>query len=118
MYVDILGAEYEIIYKEYSDEPYFEDKSCDGFCDSIDRKIVICILKTHPNYGGEKEEYCKKVEKYILMHEIIHAFLNESGLQDSALSPPIAWAKNEEMIDYFAIQLPKITNVCKKLKLL
>lgn len=63
MYVDILGAEYEIIYKEYSDEPYFEDKSCDGFCDSIDRKIVICILKTHPNYGGEKEEYCKKGRK-------------------------------------------------------
>ena len=118
MYVDILGSEYEIAYKNYSDEPYFADKSCDGFCDSTDRKIVICHLKTHPNYSNEDESYCKRVEKYILRHEIIHAFLNESGLQDSALSPPFAWAKNEEMIDYFAIQLPKITNVCKKLKLL
>ena len=36
-------------------------------------------------------------------HEIIHAFLFESGLAENS-----NWAQNEEMVDFFAIQFPKL----------
>ena len=42
----------------------------------------------------------------VLRHEIIHAFLNESGLRENS-----EWAYNEEMIDWLAIMIPKI-NKC------
>ena len=53
----------------------------------------------------------------MLRHEIIHAFLNESGLSDSSNSVE-AWAKNEEMVDWFAIQSPKIFKVFQDLDIL
>ena len=56
--------------------------------------------------------------KETLRHEIIHAFFNESGLQDSANKFDGAWSKNEEMIDWFAIQPPKIFKLFKELDIL
>jgi hypothetical protein len=47
----------------------------------------------------------ESVKKRILRHELIHAFLYESGLDQCS------WADNEEMIDFFAISLPKIFHV-------
>ena len=44
-------------------------------------------------------------------------FLKESGLDHSANSVD-NWANNEEMIDWFALQLPKIFKVYKELKCL
>ncbi len=41
-------------------------------------------------------------------HEIIHAFLFESGLAENS-----EWAQNEEMVDFFAIQFPKLMEVFK-----
>jgi uncharacterized membrane protein len=55
-------------------------------------------------------------QKRILRHEIIHAFLFESGLADDSNSAD-AWAVNEEMVDWFARQAPKIYKVYKELKL-
>ena len=49
--------------------------------------------------------------KQTLRHEIIHAFLHESGLSDSTMQSPRGWAKNEEMIDWIAFQGPKIYEV-------
>ena len=52
--------------------------------------------------------------KETLRHEIIHAFLFESGLQSSSAVLETGWACNEEMIDYFAIQSPKIFEAFKE----
>lgn len=60
----------------------------------------------------------KSTAKKTLRHEIIHAFLNESGLSDSASIPSGAWAKHEEMVDWFAIQTPKIFAVFMQLGLI
>ena len=113
MKIDVLGTLYEILYKNYEDDPEFSERTIDGYCDSIEKQIVICRMKTFPAWGNNTEEYCKRYEKLVLRHEIIHAFLNESGLQDSS-SFCQAWAKNEEMIDWIAIQLPKIVKVMKE----
>jgi hypothetical protein len=103
-----LGTGYEIRYKDYDEEPIFEKRSIDGYADNIEKVICICNMNTMPNWENETKEYCKKAEKQILRHEIIHCFLSESGLQESTLQYNGGWAKNEEMIDFFAIQFPKI----------
>ena len=43
----------------------------------------------------------------VLRHEIIHSYLEESGLAASS-NMSSAWAHNEEMVDWLAIQSPKI----------
>ena len=50
-----------------------------------------------------------------MRHEIVHAFLNESGLSDSSNQYNGGWAKNEEMVDWLAIQWHKIDEVYKQL---
>lgn len=61
------------------------------------------------------EEVRKSMEACTLRHEVIHAFLNESGLQWNSFAPENAWAKNEEMVDWIAIQAPKIFKVYQEL---
>lgn len=46
-------------------------------------------------------------------HEIMHAFLYESGLDGQSCNVD-CWAKNEEMIDWFALQSKKIFKAFKK----
>lgn len=113
MKIDVLGTPYEILYKNYEDDPEFSERSLDGYCDSVEKQIVICNMKTFPTWGNNTDEYCKEYEKIVLRHEMIHAFLNESGLQDSS-SFCQSWAKNEEMVDWIAIQLPKIVKTMKE----
>ena len=43
-----------------------------------------------------------------ITHEIIHCYLEESGLGDNSGVYNYGWAVNEEMVDWFAIQWPKI----------
>lgn len=106
--VNILGTVYEIETKQYGDDPWFKENSCDAYCDGTLKKIVMCDLKTWPRFEKETDECLTVMRKEVLRHEIVHAFLNESGLRDSALTADGPWARNEEMVDWFAIQGPKI----------
>ena len=116
--VDILGTEYTIKTANYEDNAYFKKNSFDGYCDSTLHEVFVCNMKTYPGFEDETEEYCKTVEKGILRHELAHAFLNESGLQDSANRSNGSWSKNEEMIDWIAIQFPKMYKVYEQLGIL
>lgn len=107
MRINILGADYEIIYCSYADDPIFEKDSLGGYCISREHKIVCCAMSTTPGQN-ESEEVAISLEKETLRHEILHAFLFESGLDASSFESNGAWAKNEEMIDWFALQGPKI----------
>lgn len=73
------------------------------------KSIAICKMKSHPDFDNSDDEITiAKLEKETLRHELIHAYLYESGLNESAYSSSESWARNEEMIDFFAIQGPKI----------
>lgn len=115
--VNILGTEYTIEYKE--DEEVAKDMNCNvgecgGYCSSTEKQIVIAKFdKLH----GENEQSKEYLQKWNMRHEITHAFLNESGLGDNSLSTN-GWAKNEEMVDWFAIQSPKIFKVFQELDIL
>lgn len=113
MKINVLGTEYTVSYHDYKDKPIFEERSIGGYSDDVLHEIVICNLKTHPEFECESDEWYKTLEKRILRHEIVHAFLSESGLQDSALQADMAWAKNEEMVDWIALQFPKLLQAFK-----
>ena len=112
--INVLGTEYSVCFRDYEALRIFKDKGIDGYCDNIDKMIVICNMKTHPEYDVETEEYCHKLERLTLRHEIVHAFLSESGLCDSTLHFEAGWATNEEMVDWIALQFPKMLRAMKE----
>ena len=108
MKVNILGTEYTIIVKKYDEDEAFERRNIDGYCDGMTKNIVICDMTTYNGWEHELPETAAAAQKATVCHEIVHAFFNESGLSDSSLNLDCAWAKNEEMVDWIAIQGPKI----------
>lgn len=108
MKINVLGAEYTISVKKYDEDEAFERRSIDGYCDSWTRQIVVCDMSTYKGWEHELPDTIDAVQKEAMRHEIVHAFFSESGLEDSALSPDVAWTKNEELVDWIAIQGPKI----------
>ena len=118
MTVSILGTEYSIIKKQYEDEPLFKKRGIDGYCDSFEKQIVYCDMTTCPGWEDETQQSVAIAEKETIRHEIVHAFLDESGLSASALRLNDAWSKNEEMVDWFALQGVKIYEAWKEAKAL
>ncbi len=113
--ISILGTKYTIRFTNYNSDKWMQENSCEGYCDSIMRQIVICDMRTWPNFDIFPVGRCEQAEKNIMRHEIIHAFFNESGLQECTFKVDGAWSKNEEMVDWLAIQYPKIKKVFRKL---
>lgn len=111
--VSILGKEYTIEKHTYEEDS--ELQGLGGYCEYMRPLIVIGDLSTNPDLKDSQEETIKEIEKCTLRHEIIHAFLNESGIGQSSLECDFSWSQNEEMVDWFAIQSPKIFEVYSKL---
>lgn len=99
--VHILGTRYSI--RIIDEDDYRYDREADGWCDPSVKEILIFNYKQSAESVKDLIAYQKKV----LRHEIVHAFLYESGLWQNAYGSK-CWAKNEEMIDWMAIQIPKI----------
>ncbi len=104
--VHILGTEYKILIIEEGDYRY--SKEADGWCDTQAKEILLYNFKQDPDSVKDLVAYQKKV----LRHEIVHAFLYESGLWSCSFSN--CWAKNEEMVDWIAIQEPKLNKAFKE----
>lgn len=116
--INILGTEYTIETHKVSDDSYLEKNKLAGYCGEDSKLIVIADMseeKYFPEMGEKEQEVYRK---RTLRHEIMHAFLNESGLSDSSNHYDGPWANNEEMVDWFAIQSPKIFKVYSELDIL
>lgn len=110
----IMGELWHI--KEGTEEEFPGLIGADGYMDSSVRTIVIEATITErddPQAKANMEEY----KKVVIRHEIIHAFLYESGLEGNT-NDSENWAQNEEMADWIAIQFPKILKVFKLLDVL
>lgn len=107
--VNILGSVWEIIVGDK--ETYPALISCGGFCDFTSRKIVIDNLD-EAKKSDSAVENLKVYQDKIIRHEVIHAYLFESGLAECS-----DWAQNEEMIDWLAIQIPKISALLNDLNI-
>ena len=109
--VNILGTEYQVLFRKEEDKPKL--KTADGYIDQSIKEIVVGIFEKDDTSIEDLVSYQKKV----LRHEIMHGFLYESGLWNNS-NDVEAWAQSEEMVDWFAIQSPKIYKVFKELDIL
>ena len=106
MIINVLGTKYKIKYQNDLENSKLSD--CNGLCEVYSKEIIIdkenLIVNTrkHANLG----EFNKKV----IRHEIIHAFLYESGLS--------SYYKDETLTDGLAVLLPKMFKVMSTLKVL
>lgn len=98
MKIDVLGTAYTIT--EASQEEDKLLKTCDGYCDKTIKKIVV-LKMPDDNELGDFALYQKK----LLRHEIIHAFLIESGLQENWTHED---GHDETYVDWIAAQFPKL----------
>ena len=102
MIINVLGTEYTV--EEHNDTEDALLKKLDGYCDKTSKRIVV-TKRTDDCDLDDFEVYRKKV----LRHEIIHAFLFESGLHENFKHPE--WGHDETTIDWFAVQFPKMVKV-------
>ena len=98
--VNILGTEYTVMY-DVPDEELPE--GADGCMDQTLRTIKLAQFEPNRNSVQNLSAYRRKV----LRHEVIHAFLYESGLWSNSGSSE-NWGMDETITDWIAIQFPKI----------
>ncbi|WP_018659792.1 hypothetical protein [Allofustis seminis] len=102
--VNVLGARYTIV---YNDPKLENNEEMDGYCDFYGKRIGIARIDESGYDFTDLEAYKQKVVR----HEVVHAFLFESGLDISS-----EWGRNEEIVDWIALQLPKIAQVWEQLE--
>ena len=100
MKLNILGTKYDYIETTESEDSKLCNK--DGYCDSYAKKIVVenGHNEIDPDNIGDFDSFRKKIKR----HEIIHAFLYESGI-------PV---HSEERVDWLAWQFPKLLKAFRK----
>lgn len=104
--VSILGSAWTVETKDRKLDECLKD--CDGYCDKTTREIVV-TNKDEDSDLSNFEVYQKKC----IRHEIVHAFLFESGLAEN-FEHPNQFGQEETMVDWIAIQGTKIYNAWKQ----
>lgn len=103
MKVNILGTKYTLEERNAREDRALE--GLDGYCDTSVKKMVVEEMKEKA--PGQKEDL-PRYKASTKRHEIIHGFLYESGLDVCC-----EWAC-EEMVDWLAIQFPKLQKAFKE----
>lgn len=116
--INILGTEYTIETHKISEDETMKNNQWCGYCDEEQKLIVVADMAEKEFVYAHSEEAQESLRRKTLRHEIMHAFFSESGLSSDASIPNCAWAKHEEMVDWFAIQSPKIFKVFQELNIL
>ena len=114
--VNILGTTYKV----YLNVPSTKDPCLNGlfgYTSFHEKKIVVADIRTIPGWESADDTITRDVFSCTVRHEVIHAYLMESGLNGSA-NPSNCWALNEEMVDWFAIQMPKLVKTFSVLEVL
>ena len=92
--INVLGTSYTVKRESEVNDPKL--KECDGYCDDTMKLCVVADFVPDTMSKGNLEEYQKKV----IRHEIIHAFLFESGMAEMSA--------DESFVDWIAYQFPKL----------
>lgn len=106
MEVNILGTTYQVFYETLQENKRYRD--CAGYCEFYAKEIHV--RRYTPEDEDTTERDSKRLDilaQKVLRHELIHAFMYESGLHVNS-HDVTQWSMDEEMTDWFAIQMPKI----------
>lgn len=95
--INVLGTEYTI-YQQSEDSRLVD---CDGFCDKTTKEIHVGKFPDDCDLGNP-DVY----EKKIVRHELVHAFMFESGLAEGWEHKEIG--QEELTVDWFAYMAPKL----------
>ena len=98
--MNILGTEYEIKECFRHEDAFLEKLQCDGYCDCTSKVIAIRKQDDYDN-ADRPEAHIRRVKR----HEIIHAYLFESGLGSDWTHEQ---GHDETTVDWMARQFPKI----------
>ena len=93
--IDVLGTEYSTLITWDRTDPMLVNN--DGYCDLFDKRIVVADID---DGSIDMTKNPREGTKKITRHEIIHAFLFESGLNN--------YCQDEILVEYLAIQIKKI----------
>lgn len=99
--VNVLGTGYDIFESDESEDEALKDN--EGYCDYTVHRIVINTFE--PDDGSYED--LDAFRQRVVRHELIHAFLFESDLAADS------WASSEEIVDWIAIQFPKMLEAFK-----
>ena len=91
MTLNILGTDYVVYTNSANDDETL--KKNDGYV--LPEKHIIVLDESNSTSHQE----------HVLTHEMVHAFLYESGLSIESR------AENEEIVDWIALQISKINNL-------
>lgn len=107
--VNILGTVYTIEVVDKTHDQFKRHPDTSGCTSWADRKILLLDRVGEPPKDADQEDLQMMIimMKKTLRHEIAHAFLSESGLFANTFSSN-HWANNEEMVDWIAMQGPKM----------
>ena len=97
MELKILGQAYKVERQKEKDNPKLE--GADGLLEPFSKKIILNEIENDKNTVEKLADYMAKVFR----HEIIHAFFNESGLNE--------YMRDETLVDWIAVQIPKMTKI-------
>ena len=100
--VDVLGTEYRI-FRDVSESEDELLKQCDGYCDKTSHRIALSEKGPDANL----DDYIA-YQKSNLRHELIHAFLFESGLGGNSVWYVSGQEHPEQTVDWIARQFPKM----------
>lgn len=103
--MNILGTKWTV--QEADDRTDQKLKECDGYCDDT---IKVCVVDSMTDKSAMSKANLDEYKKKVTRHEVIHAFLFESGLASNS------WANNEELVDWIALQFPKLMAAFKELE--
>lgn len=126
--INVLGTDYTIKFITVKDEyesneaKILMDREFLAYCSHYNNTIILSNLrdeKYNPAYKYQPPEVIIESYKETLRHELIHAFYKCSGLNANAHGTgENSFANDEEMIDFLAIQTPKMFEVFRKANLL
>lgn len=101
--IDILGTTYHI----EEDPNLVKDEGADGICARYTKTIYLAPKdEMLSDCKDEKEKQARYDE--VVRHEVIHAFLFESGAD--------RLAQDEDLVQFLAVQAPKLFELFKRLE--
>lgn len=111
--IDVLGTSYKVYEIDPEDESVMDSKGgdCMGFCDHTTKEIMLRGSMKNP-----EPDDCANLEyefARVMRHEITHAFIYESGMTGVDLWEG-SYYQNETLIDWFAVQSPKMLKAFEK----
>ena len=111
--VNVLGSIYSVEIAPYTKYPILFGKAL-GWCDFHAQKIVVLDMATVELVDDElNTQSPDKATDRIFRHELVHAFFYESGMDTET-----GFARDEILVDFLAMQIPKMAKMFEKLSLL